>query len=71
LGQARKAEEMFVTSTSIGILHARTFEGQAIGHGALGPVTERLRQALNEEVGLDFAAQAQGYAQRLTRSAKP
>jgi branched-subunit amino acid aminotransferase/4-amino-4-deoxychorismate lyase len=64
---ASAAEEAFVTSTSIGILHARTFEGAAVGDGRLGPVTARLRAALAEEVGVDFAAQARAYAARRTK----
>jgi len=62
--RARDCEEMFVTSTSIGILHARSFERQPIGDGQIGPVTARLRAALFAEVGLDFAAQAQHCALR-------
>lgn len=61
---ALAADEVFVTSTTIGILHGRTFEGHAIGTGKIGPVTARLREALDAEVGLDFAAQAQLYAAR-------
>jgi len=64
LADARAAEEIFVTSTSIGILHARTFEGATIADGRIGPITRRLRDALTAEVGLDFAAQAQSYAAR-------
>ena len=62
LAEALAAEEMFVTSTSIGILHARTFEGLAVGNGSLGLITAQLRAALTTEVGLDFAAQAKAYA---------
>lgn len=60
--EARAADEIFVTSTSIGILHARSFEGAPVGDGTLGPVARRLRDALTAEVGLDFAAQARAYA---------
>ncbi len=59
---AASAEEIFITATSIGILHARSFEGRVVGDGRLGPVTARLRQALFDEVGLDFRAQARNYA---------
>jgi branched-subunit amino acid aminotransferase/4-amino-4-deoxychorismate lyase len=62
---ARGADEIFVTSTSIGALHARSFDGLAIGNGLLGPVTLRMRQAIEAEVGLDFASQSRGYADRL------
>ncbi|MBI2826482.1 MAG: aminotransferase class IV [Planctomycetia bacterium] len=60
---AAAADEMFITATSIGILHARSFEGRAIGDGRLGPIAGRLREALGRLVGVDFAAQARRYAQ--------
>jgi branched-chain amino acid aminotransferase len=65
VADAREADEMFLTSTSIGILHARTFERRAVGDGRIGEVTGRLRAALYREVGLDFGAQARAYARRL------
>ncbi|MBX3413032.1 MAG: aminotransferase class IV [Pirellulales bacterium] len=64
---ALSADEVFVTSTTIGILHARSFEGHAIGDGSIGTVTQCLRAALDAEVGLDFAAQARLYAARTGR----
>jgi branched-chain amino acid aminotransferase len=63
---ARHAEELFVTSTSIGLLHVRSLDGSALGDGRLGPVTARLRQALHEAIGLDVAVQARAYAARLS-----
>jgi branched-chain amino acid aminotransferase len=69
LAEALAAEEMFVTSTSIGILHARTFEGLTVGNGSIGPITAQLRTALTAEVGLDFAAQARAYAARPSQPA--
>jgi branched-chain amino acid aminotransferase len=63
------ADEMFITSTSIGVIHARSFEGQLINRGQLGDVTVRVRKALDEEVGLDFAAQAKRYAANLAAAA--
>lgn len=65
IDRASACEEMFVTSTSVGILHARSFEQQPVGDGRIGPVTARLRSALHEEIGLDFAAQAAAFADRL------
>lgn len=67
---ARMADELFLTSTSIGILHARSFDGLLIGDGRPGPLTQRLRAALYQDAGLDFAAQAARYAARL-RTATP
>lgn len=63
--RAGATDEMFVTSTSIGILHARSYELRPIGDGQIGPITTRLRAALGEEIGLDFAAQALAYAARI------
>jgi len=56
------SDEIFMTATSIGIVHARSFQGTPIGHGRIGPVTARLRAALSKAVGVDFAAQAARYA---------
>lgn len=64
VAEAKRADEVFVTSTSIGILHARSIDGQVVGSGRAGPLTEDLRSALFTEVGLDFAAQARAYAAR-------
>jgi branched-chain amino acid aminotransferase len=66
--QAAAGEEMFMTSTSIGVLHARTFQGRSIGGGGIGPVTARLRAGLCEAVGIDFAAQAARYAAVVSRA---
>lgn len=63
--EALAADEIFLTSTSIGILHARTFQRQIIGTGQIGPLTARLRAALTEEVGIDIAQQARRYARQL------
>lgn len=62
--RAADYDEMFVTSTSVGILHARTFEKRPIGAGSIGPVTARLRAAFYEEIGLDFAEQALAFSKR-------
>lgn len=60
--QARSADEMFVTSTSIGIVPVRSFEESALPGVIPGPLTRRLHEALAREVGLDFGAQAAEYA---------
>ncbi|MBS0211452.1 MAG: aminotransferase class IV [Planctomycetes bacterium] len=65
---ARGADELLITSTSIGVLHARSFDGRQIGDGHAGPITLRLREALGQEVGLDFVAQARAYAARQPRT---
>jgi branched-chain amino acid aminotransferase len=58
------AQEVFITSTSIGIVHVRSWDGQAIGEGRLGPITARLRAALDQSLGLCIAEQAARYASR-------
>ncbi|MCE9605831.1 MAG: aminotransferase class IV [Planctomycetia bacterium] len=68
--EALAADEVFVTSTSIGVLHARSFAGRTIGTGRIGPTTLRLRDALTTEVGLDFAAQARAYAAKYAPPAR-
>lgn len=62
---ALQASEVLLTSTSIGILHARSFNGTTLGDGRLGPVAKQLRQAFNHLVGVDIVAQANAYAERL------
>jgi len=59
---AASADEIFVTSTSIGILHARSFAGKAVGDGRMGPIAARLREALGRLMGVNFAEQAAAYA---------
>lgn len=61
--EAARADEIFMTSTSIGILHARSFDGTVLGGGQIGPVSLRLRRELSHAVGVDFAAQAARYAE--------
>jgi branched-chain amino acid aminotransferase len=61
------ADEVLMTSTSIGVLHARSFDGSQIADGRTGPVAARLREAFTQEVGLDFAVQARQYAAHLER----
>ncbi len=60
--EAAQADEIFMTSTSIGLLHARSFMGHSLGAGGIGPIAARLRAALSDAVGVDFGAQAALYA---------
>lgn len=69
--QAAEADEIFLTSTSIGILHARSWEGRLIADGAAGTITRRLRDALSRTVGLDFGEQAQAWARAARQPAAP
>ncbi|HEX4128624.1 MAG TPA: aminotransferase class IV [Pirellulales bacterium] len=59
---ALAADEIFLTSTSIGVLHARSFEGHVIADGRLGPITAQLREAFDRLVGVDIEAQALAYS---------
>jgi branched-chain amino acid aminotransferase len=69
---AATADEIFVTSTSIGVLHARSFDGGSVGDGKIGPISSRMRAGLAEFMGVDFAAQAGEYARlRAARLAVP
>ncbi len=63
VADAEKASEIFVTSTVICQLHGRTFNGELINDGLIGPITRQVRQAFIEEVGIDFARQAKDYAE--------
>lgn len=65
--EAAVADEMFTTSTSIGILHARSLDGVTIADEKIGPITCRLRDELTRDTGLDFAEQARAYAKSLAR----
>ena len=65
VADAENADEIFITSTVICQIHARTFDGKQIRDGLIGPVTDQVRQAFIEEVGLDFVKQAQQYSQHL------
>ena len=58
LFDAANAEEMFLTSTSLCIAGARSFNGAQIGDGRVpGPITKRLTDAYIAEVGCDFVKQ--------------
>ena len=64
LFDAANAEEMFLTSTSLCIAGARSFNGAKVGDGRVpGPITRRLTDAYIDEVGCDFVKQ---YLDRLT-----
>jgi len=65
LENAQQASECLLTSTSIGVLHVRSFNGTTVGDGTLGPIGNQLRSAFDKLVGVDLAAQAAVYAQRL------
>ena len=63
--EALQADEMFCTSSPFGAIYVNRFEGQLIGDGSAGPVFARLIETWQEMVGVDFAAQADAYADRM------
>jgi branched-chain amino acid aminotransferase len=56
LFDAANADEMFLTSTSLCICPAASFNGRPLA-GVAGPLTRRLMQAFAHEVGFDFEGQ--------------
>ena len=64
--EALQADEMFCTSTTYCLVHARSFEGQPVGDGQPGPIFRRLTEGWKRTAGVDFVAQAHEYARRLT-----
>ena len=42
---ARCADELFATSTAGGIMPITTIDGQTVGNGSIGPITQMLQDA--------------------------
>lgn len=61
LEEAKKADEIFITSTIICLMHARSFEGKIIGRGECGEITKKIRNAFIKDVGVNFVKQARYY----------
>ena len=56
--QAETADEAFMTSTSLCLCPARSYNGKMLGDGQVpGPVTTQLTAAFSELVGYDFVGQ--------------
>ena len=56
--QAETADEAFMTSTSLCLCPARSYNGKILGDGTVpGPVTTQLMNAFSELVGYDFVGQ--------------
>ncbi len=56
--QAETADEAFMTSTSLCLCPARSYNGKILGDGNVpGPVTTQLIAAFSELVGYDFVGQ--------------
>jgi branched-subunit amino acid aminotransferase/4-amino-4-deoxychorismate lyase len=59
-----KADEVLLCSTSPCIWSVTRLNGQPIRGGKPGPVSQRIRQAWSEMVGLDIEAQAKRFSSR-------
>jgi branched-chain amino acid aminotransferase len=45
-----RADECFITNTTIEVLPVTTIDGHPVGNGRPGPITERLMNAYKNEV---------------------
>lgn len=61
LSEVKNAQEIFMTSTIICLVHARSFERIQVGNGKVGPITSRIRDGFINKVGLDYITQANEY----------
>ncbi|MCC5874760.1 MAG: aminotransferase class IV [Candidatus Sumerlaeia bacterium] len=50
LDQAREAEEMFITSTTLNVLPVTTLDDNPISNGRVGPITGRLMEAVGDAI---------------------
>lgn len=64
---AKNADEIFVTSTVICLLHGRSLDDVVINNGQIGPVTEEIRKAFIDMVGVDYVQQARDYQRFLQK----
>jgi len=58
---AINADEAFFTSTAFTVMPCVKVQGCQLGDGKTGPITQKIIEAWNELVGLDFIAQAKEY----------
>lgn len=58
-------DEAFFTATSFGIMPCTYINGQPIGEGQPGAITQKLIKAWSEMVGVDIVAQADEYARKV------
>lgn len=56
LEEFRRAEEAFISSTTMDIMPATRLDGEPIGSGSVGPVTRRLMQAVQEIILAEIRA---------------
>lgn len=69
VSDAEQADEIFLTSTVICLVHARSFDGKKVGDSRCGQITGTIRSALMRNVGVDFIKQAREYARMLKKGA--
>lgn len=62
---AVNADEAFFTSTAFTVMPCVKVQGCKLGDGRRGPVTQKIIDAWNELVGLDFIAQAKEYLKEM------
>ncbi len=62
---AINADEAFFTSTAFTLMPCVKVQGNQLGDGTTGPVTQKLIAAWNELVGLDYIAQAKDYLKEM------
>lgn len=62
---AINADEAFFTSTAFTMMPCVKIQGNQLGDGKTGPITQKLINAWNELVGLDFIAQAKQWLKEM------
>lgn len=62
---AINADEAFFTSTAFTLMPCVKVQGNQLGDGKTGPITQKIINAWNELVGLDFIAQAKEYLKEM------
>lgn len=63
-GEFARADELFLTSTSICLQPIVRVDGKAVGNGQPGAIYRKLLAAWSEKVGVDIATQARQFAGR-------
>jgi branched-chain amino acid aminotransferase len=59
------SDEAFFTSTAFTLMPCVKVNGNPLGDGGIGLISQKLIEAWNELVGLDFIAQARGYLKEM------
>ena len=57
-----QADEAFLTATPFCILPTTSFNGEPIGSGKIGPITQQIISQWSENVGVDIVQQIRNYA---------